>query len=116
MAKIAEYVQRGEAIDFKNATNAAIPAGAVVLLGKIAGVAGTEIAPGEVGLLHISGVFKIPKKTGVITAGQAVGYTDSAGIAAASASGGAIGVAVAAAEENDATALVLVTPLAYAPA
>ena len=43
----ATYVQRGEAIDYANATEDMIPANTVVLIGKHIGVTGGDIAPGE---------------------------------------------------------------------
>ena len=63
MAKtsMASYVQRGEALDYPNATDAVIPAGSVVSLTSRIGVAGTDIAPGAIGSVHVMGVFSIDK-------------------------------------------------------
>ena len=43
----AEYWQRGESIDYKNAGSSAIEANSVIVLGKRVGVAGMTIQPGE---------------------------------------------------------------------
>ena len=59
----AEYLQRGEALDYKNSTDAVIPAGAILDLKTRIGVAGTDIAPGAIGSVHVMGVFNMPKKS-----------------------------------------------------
>lgn len=76
----AEYWQRGEALDYTNATDAVIPANTIVQIGSRIGVAGTDIAPGDVGSLHVGGVWEI-EKTGntAIAMGQTV-YFDGTGI------------------------------------
>ncbi len=76
----AEYWQRGEALDYTNATDALIPANTIVQIGSRIGVTGTDIAPGEVGSLHVGGVWEIAK-TGAaeIAMGQTV-YFDGTGI------------------------------------
>lgn len=76
----AEYWQRGEALDYHNTTDALIPANTIVQICSRIGVTGTAIAPGEVGSLHVSGVWEI-KKTGTaeIAMGQTV-YFDGTGI------------------------------------
>ena len=68
----AEYLQRGEALDYTNATENTIPAGAIVTIATRLGVAGCDISPGKTGSLHVCGVFKV-KKTG--TAAVAMGTT-----------------------------------------
>lgn len=82
MAK-AIYWQRGETLDFtNNATGASkIEANTIVALsGSRIGVAGTDIAVGETGSLHVTGVYEMPK-TGdeAIAQGEAV-YWDGSGI------------------------------------
>ena len=80
MAATAQYLQRGEALDYKNSTTKVIPAGAIITIGSRLGVTGTEIAPGQIGSLHMGGVWTI-KKTGTaaIEMGQTV-YFDGTGI------------------------------------
>ena len=105
MAKTAVYIQRGEALDYQNTTEALIPAGTVVLLGKRIGVAGGDIHPGEVGALHMVGVFEIPKKASVeLAAGDNVVFTDADGIDKASTD--VMGYAVEAAAAADETVKV----------
>ena len=110
----AEYWQRGEALDYTNATDALIPANTIVQIGSRIGVTGTDIAPGEVGSLHVGGVWEIGK-TGAteIAMGQTV-YFDGTGITAAADDGkseGAtayveVGYAAANAAAGDTTILV----------
>lgn len=105
MAKTATYIQRGEALDYQNTTEAMIPAGTVILLGKRMGVAGGDIQPGEVGALHMVGVFEIPKKASVaLAAGDNVVFTDADGIDKATTD--IMGYAVEAAEAADETVKV----------
>lgn len=81
MAKTAVYIQRGESIDYKNTTDERIPANTVILLGKRIGVAGGDIPAGEVGSIHMNGVFEIPKKAGTaLNAGDNVVFTEENGI------------------------------------
>lgn len=60
----AMYLQRGETLDYKNTTDATIPAGSVVAIKTHIGVAGTDILPGATGSLHVSGVFTMAKADG----------------------------------------------------
>lgn len=59
---IATYIQRGESLDYKNETEDVIPAGSVINLKSRIGVAGTDIGPGEIGSVHVTGVFAIAKE------------------------------------------------------
>ena len=47
-------------------------------LGTRVGVIGMDVQPGEKGVVHVEGVFKMPKVTGVISMGTAV-YLNSDG-------------------------------------
>ena len=68
----AEFWQKGETLDFKNA-GAPIAANDVVVIGKRIGVAGTDIAAKAVGTLHVEGVFRLEKnKSDDIKAGAEV--------------------------------------------
>lgn len=107
----ATYWQRGETIDFKNAGDTIIPANTIVKIGARIGVAGTDINPGEVGTLHVAGVFKMEKVTGEITVGAEV-YLDADGKITTAASGESeeqntkAGFAVEAATSSDTYAIV----------
>lgn len=105
---MAEYLQRGESLDYTNATDELLPAGAVVKIGDHIGVTGCPIPAGKTGSLHVVGVFEI-KKTGTaaIEMGQSV-YFDGQGITNEKGeSGNALaGYAAAPADASDTTILV----------
>lgn len=88
----ATYWQRGESLDYTNGSGSKITAGTIVVLtsgaaGRI-GVIGTDIPNGEVGSVHVTGVFEMPKSsTNALTQGEAV-YWDGTGITEASNDGG----------------------------
>lgn len=80
MAPNATYLQRGEALDYKNSTTEVIPHGTIVVIGTRIGVTGCDIPPGQLGTIHVCGVFRIKKTdTDAITIGQPV-YYDGTGI------------------------------------
>ena len=74
----ATYVQRGEALDYTNSTEAVIPAGSVISLTTRIGVAGAAIARDAAGPVQVTGVYRIPKATGAVTVGQALYWAKSA--------------------------------------
>lgn len=104
----AKYWQKGEAIDYTAAAD--IAAGDVVNLATRIGVAAADIAAGETGAVHVTGVFEMPKATGAVTLGQALYWVvaDENISTAAGAEPANIpaGWAVAAAESADTTVLV----------
>lgn len=101
----AEYLQRGESLDYTNATEDTIPDGAVVKIGSRIGVTGCPIPPGKTGSLHVTGVFEIAKSgSEAIEMGQTV-YFDDTGITGTSGDVEA-GYAAAPAAANDETVLV----------
>ena len=112
----AQYVQRGEAIDYINGTEATIEYGDVVIIGRHIGVAAADILPGETGVLVVTGVFELPKKASeVLAVGDNVTFDATNGISKATdttvGDSGAVGTdvhgyAVAAAEAADEVALV----------
>ena len=106
MAK-ATYVQPGNNLDYINNGSAAIEAGDVIALGTTrVGVAGCDIAVGEVGSVIVKGVFEFPKTgTAAIALGAAV-YFDGTGITNADSGNTPAGYAVAAAEASSETILV----------
>lgn len=80
MAPTATYLQRGEALDYRNTTEETIPHGTIVTIGTRIGVTGCEIPPGKLGSIHVCGVFRIKKTdTAAIGIGQTV-YYDGTGI------------------------------------
>lgn len=71
---IAEYVQKGETLDYLNNTEETITAGSVVMLGELCTVAATNISAGEVGTVATVGVWTMPKDESDITAGAKLYY------------------------------------------
>ncbi len=105
MEKTANYIQRGETIDYLNTAEELIPANTVVVLGSRIGVAGGEIPAGALGALHMVGVFEIPKKAGVVlAAGDEIVFTNENGIDKATDK--PMGYAVKASGADEATAIV----------
>ena len=88
----AVYIQRGEALDYPNASGAKISANTVAVLtagaaGRI-GIIAEDIPDGEVGAVHVTGVFELAKSsTNALTLGEAV-YWDGTGITEADNDGG----------------------------
>ena len=74
----ATYVQRGEAIDYINVGEEMIGAGDVITIGSRIGVAGAPIYKGQIGTVHVMGVFDLPKTEGeAIALGAKVFYTEN---------------------------------------
>ena len=97
----AIYWQKGESLDFKNATEAIIPADTIISLATRIGVAGNDIGINEIGSLHVVGVFEMPKKEGdVIEIGAAV-YFDGEQITITADSNTPAGYAVKVASEEE---------------
>lgn len=81
MMKTAVYIQKGEALNYVNNTQSKIPANTVLLLGNRLGIAGCDMEPGELGALHVVGVFEIPKKAGeTLIVGDNIAFTEEDGI------------------------------------
>lgn len=103
MAK-ASFWQRGESLDYKNGTDAVIEANTVIDLTTRIGIVGTSINPGEVGSLHVVGVYELPKTaTAEVAMGTAVNF-DGNGITTEA--GTPAGYAAATSAADDATILV----------
>lgn len=108
----ATYLQRGEVLDYTNATTDTIEAGSVIAIGNHIGVAGTDIEPNAVGSVHMVGCFEIAKTSASeeIAQGAPV-YFDGTGITGTAPSGegaitSAIGYAAAPSTASDTNVLV----------
>lgn len=103
----AAYWQRGETLDYRNDTDTKIEANTVIVFGSRVGVAGTDILPGELGSLHVTSVFEMPKTaTEAIEMGTDV-YFDGEGITATKGDSTVLaGYAAQAAAAGDAVILV----------
>lgn len=101
----ATYWQRGETLDYT--PEKAVENGEVVSLGTRIGVAGGDIKAGELGHLHVVGVFEMRKDTGDITMGAALYYSETYNEITTTASGNVpAGYAAAPAASADETVLV----------
>lgn len=89
------YIQKGDNLDYINATDQIISAGDVIMLGKHIGIAGTEIPVKGMGSIFVTGVFALPKvSVNEIAAGTDV-YWDGTGITEVSENNTIAGYAVA---------------------
>lgn len=106
----ATYWQRGETLDYRNTTDTKIEANTIITFGSHIGVAGTDILPGELGSLHVTGIFEIPK-TGTATIEMGIDvYFDGDGITATGGDGTIpAGYAAQAAAAADTVILVKLT-------
>ena len=113
----ARYWQKGETLDY-TATEKAVTNGQVVSLGGRIGVAGNDIAKGETGALHVTGVYIMDKKASEkITMGTPVYYDATEDEITATEKGNVpAGYAAATAETSDATVLVNIGDPDGAPA
>lgn len=109
--------KEGDMIDYTPGSD--VYAGDVIVIGSVPFVAVQDIASGVLGALACSGVFKVPKATGALSAGDAIYWhttgspvtgTASTGAADGTASGGYLmGLAVLAAASGDDYVYVLLT-------
>jgi predicted RecA/RadA family phage recombinase len=89
----AEFVYKGDNLDFVNGTGSDIAAGDVIKLQSRIGIAGTDIPDGTKGSVVMEGVFKLPKKDAdAVAMGTAVYWSDD-GITIASEGNTAAGYA-----------------------
>jgi predicted RecA/RadA family phage recombinase len=65
------FIEKGEVLNY-SATTKNISSGDLVIIGSIAGVAKTDIAIGETGAVHITGVYSLAKANDTITQGAKV--------------------------------------------
>lgn len=76
----ATYLQRGEALDYKNITTDTIPENTVIPIKTRIGVTGGAIEPGQMGALHVCGVFELPKKDQTDMELGTLVYSDNTGM------------------------------------
>ncbi len=70
----ANYVTKGENINYTNPTDEAIEPGSVIILNGVAGIAACLIHPGELGTIATVGVWEMPKGTESINIGDKLYY------------------------------------------
>ena len=106
----AQFIQDGKSIDYT--PGADVSAGDVVVQNDLIGIAKLDIASGALGALAVTGVFDLPKATGVgeaIGAGAKVYWDAGDSIATTDPAAGAnkyLGKTVRAAGDDDATVRV----------
>lgn len=108
----AEFVARGENLNYVNPTDEAIHPGTLIVLGCIVGIAACRIEPGELGSVATTGVWELPKGSESVSMGDKLYYnseTDAVAVTAGDDSKSTyIGFAAAgAAEESDVVRVAL---------
>lgn len=68
------FIQKGEVLSYTATKN--ILSGDLVMIGAIAGVAKTDIAIGESGAVHITGIYSLPKAAEAIAQGARVYWSN----------------------------------------
>ena len=106
MATKASFYQPGHTLDYPNTTTDIIPANTIVSLVSRVGVIGMDIKPGELGVVHVEGVFKMPKVTGALTMGTLVYLNSDGKITATASSNVSAGYVAADAAADGETVLV----------
>ena len=102
----ATYYQPGNTLDYVNSTSEVIPANTIVSLTTRVGVIGRDIEPGAVGVVHVTGVYKMPKVTGALNMGTAVFLNTDGKITATASSNIPAGYVAGDAGANDDVVLV----------
>lgn len=72
------FIEKGEVLNY-TATYKSILSGELVIIGAIAGIAKTDIAVGEAGAVHVTGVYSLPKANEAITQGVKVYWSSANG-------------------------------------
>ncbi len=102
----ASFVQLGQAIDFVPSRDVA--AGEILVCNGMAGVVKIPVKSGELGALHLSGVYDVDKAEGAVAAGDKMYYDADAGAATTDPSCGVyLGVAALASPNGAAKARVI---------
>ena len=78
-------VNSGEVVMYTNATGSDISSGAIVVMGKVCGIAINDIANGTSGAVAIKGCFRLTKKTAGDNIAQGTVLKYNSGVEAASA-------------------------------
>lgn len=102
----AAFWQKGESLDYVNGTGSTIEANTITVYGDRIGVIGTDIKPGELGSIHVVGVFEMPLSDAAAVAAGTEVYWDGSGITTTSTSNTKAGYAAQAAKAGDDTILV----------
>lgn len=71
------YVADGATVDY--VAGSAIASGDLVVIGELVGVANDAIANGATGVVHVQGVFSVPKEAGLAVTQGDILYCDATG-------------------------------------
>lgn len=112
----AEYIQKGNTLNYVNPTEEIIDSGTIVKFGVLCGVVATTIPGKGLGAIATDGVWSVPKDDTDIKEGSIVYYDDSADKATATEKDTALGVAVAAAGTSIGTVSIKLNAAVKAPA
>lgn len=82
----AEYMQKGDTLNYTNPTEDFIAAGTLVIFGDICGIAATDMAPGQLGTIATKGVWEMTKDAVAIDGGDKVYYDKAKDVVTATAS------------------------------
>jgi predicted RecA/RadA family phage recombinase len=94
------YVQDGKALDYK--ASISIKSGEFLMIGIVAGIAKADIEKGEVGGVHITGIFRVPKANVAISQGTKLYWDANKGNLTSTASNSnPAGIAAEAAASDD---------------
>lgn len=103
---LARYVQKGDSIDYR--PNTFVPAGDVIVIADLVGIARLDIEPNTLGSLAVVGIFDVVKAAGQIPSGATVYWDEGAKKATlVSGSNHYLGKATSLANANDETVRVL---------
>ena len=81
----ANFIQRGEAVDFVPSYDVA--AGEIIRFGSLLGVVKIPVRTGELGALHLSGIYDVEKGRETITAGSRIYWDEQNKLATANGDG-----------------------------
>lgn len=104
------FIQEGKVLTFENIDPVAgdINSGDIIVIGAIAGVAKTSIPNGKKGAVGISGIYSLPKASGVVSQGQKLYWSDTNSNLSTTATGNTlVGVAASAALSADSNVQLL---------
>lgn len=107
---MANYVQKGENINYKNDGSEKIAYGDVVVISERIGVASVDIPAGGAGVISIEGVYEMPAETSAAFAVGQTLYWDETNkrLTATKASSGAVTAGIATEPKETSAAFALV--------
>jgi predicted RecA/RadA family phage recombinase len=108
---MAKRIQNGDSIDYTAVAD--ITAGTIISIAGQAGVVNTDLEAGELGSAEVTGVYEVPKASGLVVAEGVTVYWDMVALTAVLASSGntiVLGRSVKAAGNGETEVLVRLDP------